>query len=291
MKPRQLNSFATTIASALAICALSAACSQPSNQRGAATESADSSQTLPADAHIGVFGLDGTGVKTSDNTILHRFVKQAKADESRYYEGTNLLATNFDPIVEGALGDICTLHNARPFDAVALIGYSRGGGGVLSIAARLEKACPTPVKVRWIGLIDAVVTSIEETLVEGNTGRNFMDIRCVHMVKTFDMRPFLGTAGVLSCAQKVIRGNHSQIAQNETALTALKDDASSVLPSLFAVSGASPAGTEAGIEAGSTASDPNLALCRSKTSALACLQAQCSWSNARCDPIQGSTRR
>jgi len=264
-----IRAFSTMGATAVLV--FLGACGPAGKSTDALTTRSAVSQVRAGTPHLGLVGFDGSTSTPAKNTTIYQFVQASPIADKRYFAGTDMLATDFDRIVDEATRYVCSVHDARPFDALGLIGYSRGGGAALRLAVRLKTACRTPVPVRWLGLLDANVTSVEQALIEGNAGRDFLSTRCFHVTKKSDPRPFLGTAGVLSCDRRTVDGDHNTVAQNPLSLSFLGADAASVMPGLVGIAQPSL--------------DASTKACRVNNTPRDCLSAGCSWTNARCEPM------
>ena len=172
----------------------------------------------------------------------------------------------------GTVELVASPNKAAPLDTVMLVGYSRGAIAAYETAARLKTACGKPVLVRWIGLFDAVATSIEDSLAIGTSGRDSIGTRCFHVVKSHEKLPFLATAPILSCQAKEIRADHLGLGQNADAVALLRADANTVVPGIFADTTRTLAATSG--PAGK---------CSVNSDLRSCFKAGCSWNEARCE--------
>jgi hypothetical protein len=215
----------------------------------------------------GVYAFDGTNTDASSNNAIYRFYTDAKTSRKGYFAGTNLPATTYAALVEKAATTICAEHKRKPFAELYLVGYSRGAVAALEVATLVAK-CGVPV--RWLGLVDAVATSIADSLSRGNRGRTPTTTRCVHLVKSTDDGDYLRTAEVSECPTlATVAGNHVQVAGTEQAATELQNDAARVAPALF------------DFDLELSAADKS---CRFDTQASCKKNTLCVWDNALCEP-------
>jgi hypothetical protein len=181
----------------------------------------------------GVYGFDGTGASQRDGTVIVSFVRDARAQRKGYFRGTTLDARNYGDIVRAGVTEICAQHRRVPFDEVFLTGWSRGAVAALHVAAGIESTCG--IKPRWVGIVDAVQTTVESSYDVGNRERSLFDTRCVHAVKGegTERRPFLATSRYVGCSQTELPGDHSQIATSTETLNFLRGDAQRIAPDMF----------------------------------------------------------
>jgi pimeloyl-ACP methyl ester carboxylesterase len=259
MNFRQISSH--TMVALVAWVATLSGCTQ--SEMRATEQSAPSALRAP---NRGLYGFDGTTNVEADNTAVFAFLKDSKLTKKRYFRGANLSASDYAAIVSEGVAEICREDAKEPFDELYLVGYSRGAVAALEVAARVASECARPVPVRWLGLVDAVATSVSESLEIGNAGRSVLSTRCIHVVKSHEKRPLLATASVLSCPDKVVEADHSVVARSPQTLELLRADVRTVAPDFFG---------------GAVASG-----CSGAAEPLACLARGCSWSNATCVPLK-----
>ncbi len=181
----------------------------------------------------GLYGFDGTNTKAKDNSVIYTFVDAAAVGRKQYFEGTTFFAENYQAIVDRGVAQICQEDAKRPFAQLYLLGYSRGGVAALEVAARVAKECARPVPVTWLGLVDTVATSVESSLRIGNAREGLATTQCLHLVKSHERLPFLGTADVLSCPSVQVEADHLQMAGSTEVAARLRADVERIAPDFF----------------------------------------------------------
>lgn len=124
--------------------------------------------------------MDGTRMTYQQPGTLKHLVQSLDVPDSQkqYLEGPNLLASNSETLVLRAVQWLCQQRTQFPTGVLLMVGYSRGGIHVLEAAKRAQEQCQA--KVKWVGLVDAVSTSLQDFAREVPKGT-----QCTHIMKRF----------------------------------------------------------------------------------------------------------
>lgn len=216
-----------------------------------ADRSADTSQgtetlsTAPSSSGKGLYVFDGTGVddgakartdgKSNMADLWHRWPTYNRL----YSKGPNLSADNVKQIADEARILICR-DARRGMRKAYFAGYSRGAIIAVTLAtefARSPKLCGNkhPVQPAWVGMVDAVDTSMDNTWSRSLPRPGGRVVPNIHIVKKDKSEHLLTTrtiersTEVRAAADAGGNGhrNHKDVGWNKTVLAQLIDSARS----------------------------------------------------------------
>lgn len=171
-----------------------------------------------------VFAFDGTTFKRNTWSVISQFLEGIKIPQETtfYYEGVSLEGSEAYSSVSTALKDLCTGLANRTFDAIFVVGLSRGAIEAVSFVNRAETTCGQKVPFYWLGLVDPVNTLIEDlpTVLPGAA-----ELPCLLVRKEKNFEHIFTTKMIGLCNTSVVSVpniGHAAISFDEDVGTLLK---------------------------------------------------------------------
>ncbi len=171
-----------------------------------------------------VFAFDGTSFKRETGSVIAQFLDGVKLPQESifYYEGASWEGSEAYLIVDRALKDLCSGLVQQTFNAIFVVGLSRGAIEAVTFVNRAEKTCGQRIPFYWIGLIDPVNTTIEDlpTVLPGAS-----EIPCLLVRKKKNFEHIFTTKMVGLCNTSIVSVpniGHAAISFDEDVAQLLK---------------------------------------------------------------------